>query len=140
MSRDQQTGSDYVSGRADLGVVFYGCRVEVLNTLRLTYPAALPRPVFLIETLGPCDGLLVTSLRIGHSENQLAVIEVPAAVFEQPPRCVIDLPPLLPGNQLILEFANRSKEPASFLVWLGTHEGIAAKYERLLAAKVAARP
>jgi len=121
------------------GVTFVGCRVVHLETARLRYPATLDRPVFLIETLEGCDELLLTSLRIGNGDNQLAVDAVPAALFEQPPAGPLYLPALVPGVELVLEFANPAAAPASFLVWLGTRTGIARKYAELLNQKGAAR-
>jgi hypothetical protein len=132
-----RNGFEHVSERVDLGVSFIGCRVEVLDHAEMMHPAALPSPVFMIEPLGPCDGLLVTSVRVGNGDNLLAVVEVPAALFEEPPAAVLNFPPLHAGVQLRLEFANRAKEPASFLVWLGSQQGINAKWQRLQDGRVA---
>lgn len=133
------TGAEHVTASPALCVTFVGCRVEVLDHASLMHPATLRPPVFLIEPLGPCDQLLITSIRVGHGDNELAVIEVPAALFEMPTPQVLLMTPLQPGVAFRLEFANRAKEPAPFLVWLGSYEGIRAKWERLQAQKASSQ-
>ena len=117
-------------------VVFVGCRVVRLDTARLRYPAPLAHPAFLIEPLESCDELLLTCIRMGNGENQLAVAEVRTALFEQPTPAPLALPGLMPGVELVMEFANRGPSPASFVVWLGTQAGIRLKHAELQAQRV----
>lgn len=130
LQRSASAGAEHVSQRPELDVTFVGCRVVVLDHAEVTHPSPLSAPVFMIEPLGPCDGLLVTSVRVGTSDDLLAVPEVPAAVFEEPPPVVLCFPRMDPGVALRLEFANRASEPACFLIWLGSQEGISLKHER----------
>ncbi len=124
------TGGEERETRA---VVFRGCRVVEFETLRIYHPQPLPRPALLLEPLGHGpDGLLLTSLVIG-GEEQLAVPELPAALFELP--APLTLAGLSAGAEMVLKFANRASEPASFVMWLGSSAGIAAKFERLQEAR-----
>lgn len=123
------------------GLSFVGCRVDKsdLYVARISYPAPLQFPVFLIEALGPCDGLLVNAVRVGNSENLLAVDTVPAALFEQPPIVPLIFPSLTPDVQLVVQFQNEADEPALFVLWLGSEMAIRLKFQQLLAQKAAKR-
>jgi len=90
------------------------------GTCDITFtPAGTHVSAFWLHALGPCDGLLLTSIAIDN-EEQLAVDHAPAALLEQVDAIgLIVLPGVTPHSRVVVCFVNHADAAARFRLWFG---------------------
>jgi len=92
---------------------------------------------FWLETLGPCDGLLLTSIEIDR-EEQLAVDHAPAAMLETLEAIDhIVLPSVTPHSRVVVRFVNHADVPAHFRIWFGSQAQLRLKWAEALEKRYA---